>query len=119
MGGSGGHADTAAGAKLAIVTTRLNAGGYAKVVERVTTVTTPGETVDVIVTEAGVAVNPRREELRERLAAANVPVVPIGELEEIARRGAVHAPPAVRGERTVAVVEYRDGTVTDIISAIA
>jgi citrate lyase subunit alpha/citrate CoA-transferase len=32
MGGSGGHADTSAGAKLAIVTTRLNAGGYAKVV---------------------------------------------------------------------------------------
>ena len=47
MGGSGGHADTAAGAKLAIVTTKLNAGGYAKVVDRVTTVTTPGETIDV------------------------------------------------------------------------
>jgi citrate lyase subunit alpha/citrate CoA-transferase len=31
MGGSGGHADAAAGAKLAIVTTRLNAGGYARI----------------------------------------------------------------------------------------
>ena len=42
IGGSGGHADAAAGAKLALVTTRLNAGGNAKVVESVMTITTPG-----------------------------------------------------------------------------
>lgn len=35
LGGSGGHADTADGAKLAIVTTKLSAGGAAKLVERV------------------------------------------------------------------------------------
>jgi len=117
MGGSGGHADTAAGAKLAIVTTRLNAGGYAKVVERVTTVTTPGETVDVLVTEAGVAVNPRREDLRERLVASNVPVVPIEELKDLAARDA--SPDGARDERIVAVVEYRDGTVIDTVRAVA
>ena len=60
MGGSGGHADTAAGAKLAIITTRLTAAGFPKIVDRVGTPTTPGETVDVLVTDAGVAVNPRR-----------------------------------------------------------
>ena len=143
MGGSGGHADAAAGAKLAIVTTRLNAGGYAKVVDRVTTVTTPGETIDVLVTEAGVAVNPRREELRERLVAGGVPVVSIDDLRVRAARGASRQPargasrhpergasrqPA-RGAsrhpergvdgRPVAVVEYRDGTVIDVVSAVA
>jgi citrate lyase subunit alpha / citrate CoA-transferase len=119
MGGSGGHADAAAGAKLAIVTTRLNAGGYPKVVEHVTTVTTPGETIDVVVTEAGVAVNPRREELRERLLAGGLQVVPIGHLKNMAARGA--SPPQWRSgeERIVAVVEYRDGTVTDVVRAVA
>lgn len=119
MGGSGGHADTAAGAKLAIVTTRLNAGGYGKVVERVTTVTTPGETIDVLVTEAGVAVHPQRDELRDRLAAGGVTVVPIEHLMELASQGASPPKPVTRGERIVAVVEYRDGTVTDVVRAVA
>jgi len=118
MGGSGGHADTAAGAKLAIVTTRLNAGGYAKVVDCVTTVTTPGETVDVLVTEAGVAVHPGREELRDRLIAGGVRVMAIEELQAIAARGAVQPKPVARDERIVAVVEYRDGTVTDVVRAV-
>ena len=119
IGGSGGHADAAAGAKLAIVTTRLNAGGYAKVVERVTTVTTPGETIDVLVTEAGVAVHPKREELRERLAAGGLKVVPIEHLQDVAAQGAAPPKPAARDERIVAVVEYRDGTVTDVVQAVA
>jgi len=119
MGGSGGHADTAAGAKLAIVTTRLNAGGYAKVVDRVTTVTTPGETVDVLVTEAGVAVHPAREELRDRLVAGGVRVVPIEQLRQMASQAAVEPKPDPRHERIVAVVEYRDGTVTDVVRAVA
>ena len=118
MGGSGGHADTAAGSKLAIVTTRLNGGGYAKVVDRVTTITTPGETIDVLVTEAGVAVHPQRDELRERLVDGGISVVPIEQLRDIARRGAVHPVPPTRSERIVAIVEYRDGTVTDVVRAV-
>ena len=120
MGGSGGHADAAAGAKLAIVTTRLNAGGYAKVVDRVTTVTTPGETVDVLVTEAGVAVNPEREDLYDRLVTGGVPVVTIEHLRSLAASGATRTHPGATGaERIVAVVEYRDGTVSDVVRAVA
>ena len=122
MGGSGGHADAAAGAKLAIVTTRLNAGGYAKVVDRVTTVTTPGETIDMLVTEAGVAVNPLRAELRERLVSARLPVVTIEELKDRAQCAVPRATSPVtaqRSDRVVAVVEYRDGTVTDVVRAAA
>ncbi len=52
IGGSGGHADAAAGAKLTVITTRLRAGRHAKLVEKVGHVTTPGRDVDVVVTEA-------------------------------------------------------------------
>jgi citrate lyase subunit alpha / citrate CoA-transferase len=83
MGGSGGHAECAAGAKLALVTTRLSAGGYPKVVDKVTT---PGETVDALVTEEGVAVNPKCAELRDRLRSAGLPVVMIEQLREMAER---------------------------------
>ncbi len=60
IGGSGGHADTAQGAELAIITTRLTAAGYPKVVDDAGVITTPGGTIDVLVTEAGIAVNPQR-----------------------------------------------------------
>ncbi len=115
MGGSGGHADTAAGAGLAIVTSRLTAGANPKLVERVRTLTTPGATVDVVVTEAGLAVNPARGELRARLREAGLPVLGIDEL--LARAAAAADRPASpRAEgRTVAEVEYRDGSVIDTI----
>jgi citrate lyase subunit alpha/citrate CoA-transferase len=119
LGGSGGHADAAAGAKLAIVTTRLSAGGFGKVVDRVTTITTPGETVDVLVTEAGVAVNPRRVELRERLVDAGIDVVPIERLRDLAAASASRAPMTRADGRVVAVVEYRDGSVIDVVRAVA
>ncbi|WP_018259936.1 citrate lyase subunit alpha [Methylobacterium sp. WSM2598] len=117
IGGSGGHADTAAGAKLALVTTKLAAGGAPKIVDAVECVTTPGETVDAVVTEAGVAVNPRRADLSERLAAAGLPLVDIARLRDLAADRTKGAPrPQVDPQgRIVALVEYRDGTVTDVV----
>jgi citrate lyase subunit alpha / citrate CoA-transferase len=119
LGGSGGHADTAAGAKLTIITTRLAAGVFPKIVEHVTTRTTPGESVDVVVTEAGVAVNPRRPELRDRLKSAGLEVVGIDALRTFADREAGgERSSVVCGERVVAIVEYRDGTVIDVVRAV-
>lgn len=118
LGGSGGHADAACGAQLAIVTTRLATATAPKVVERVRCITTPGATVDVVVTEAGIAVNPRRGELAERLRAAGLPVRPIEALQAEAARLApapAGARPGPDGGRIVAVVEYRDGTVIDVV----
>lgn len=115
LGGSGGHADTADGAELAIVTTRLAASSGPKIVERVRCVTTPGATVDVLVTEAGIAVNPRRPELAERLRHAGVTVQPIEALREAAARIAAPVPVQRDEGRVVAVVEYRDGSVIDLI----
>jgi citrate lyase subunit alpha/citrate CoA-transferase len=118
IGGSGGHADTAAGSKLAVVTTRLTAGGHAKVVERVGTVTTPGETIDVLVTEEGIAVNPARMALIDHLRSSGLPVVPIAQLQESASKRAAIDESLPRGERPVAIVEYRDGTVIDIVREV-
>ena len=84
----------------------------------VRTRTTPGETVDVVVTEAGIAVNPRRPEIAARLAAAGLPVVSIAELRARAEARAERvAPPRSEG-RIVAHSEYRDGTVTDSVRQI-
>jgi citrate lyase subunit alpha/citrate CoA-transferase len=118
LGGSGGHADCAAGAKLAIITTRLKAGEHPKILERVTTVTTPGETVDVLVTEAGVAVNPRRAELADRLRHAGLPVVSLEQLRDLAGPGSTAPARPARDGPLVAIVEYRDGTVIDTITAV-
>lgn len=119
LGGSGGHSDTAAGAKLAIVTTKLAAGNFAKIVDRVTTVTTPGETIDVVVTDGGIAVNPLRADLAASLAAAGIAVVDISELRALAAaRPGIRAQIRFPNGRVVAIVEYRDGTVIDVVRAI-
>lgn len=117
-GGSGGHGDTAAGAALSVVTTRLTAAGYAKIVPSVGTLTTPGETIDVVVTEAGIAVNPRRPELEQRLRRHGLPVSPIEALMRMAAAAATRARPEPATGRVVAISEYRDGTVTDVIRQI-
>jgi citrate lyase subunit alpha/citrate CoA-transferase len=121
LGGSGGHADTAAGAKLALVTTRLAASAGPKIVDRVGCITTPGETIDAVVTEAGVAVHPRRGDLRDRLKSAGIEVLTIEQLQAHARE----LSPNIRTEaspiadaRVVGVVEYRDGQVIDVIRQV-
>ena len=118
LGGSGGHSDTAAGAKLAIVTTRLVAGGNPKVVARVNTVSAPGESIDVLVTEQGIAVNPRRGELRERLLAHGLHVVGIDELQARAAAASPVRTPIDKSTRPAAIVEYRDGTVIDVVPTL-
>ena len=119
LGGSGGHADTADGAALAIVTTRLATASAPKIVERVRCITTPGATVDVIVTEVGVAVNPRRPELAARLRDAGLPLRSIEDLCAEAARLAPPLRPTPDDGRIVAVVEYRDGSVIDVVRETA
>ena len=119
LGGSGGHADTADGSKLAIVTTRLTAGGGAKIVERVGCVTTPGSTIDVVVTDGGIAVHPRRADLAARLKDAGLAVRSIASLCEAAGGRAAPVPARDDERRVVAVVEYRDGSVIDVVRQTA
>lgn len=118
MGGSGGHSDTAAGAKLSIVVTQLVKGRLPIIVDDVTTVTTPGESIDVVVTERGVAVNPLREDLIDRLNAAGIQTLPIDDLKDIAEEMTGVPEKIKTDDKIVAVVEYRDGTVIDVVRKV-
>lgn len=118
MGGSGGHSDAAAGAKLTIVAANLLRSRLPIIVDKVMTVTTPGETIDVLVTERGVAVNPRRTDLTALLLAAGIPVQDVCELKALAERIAGCPAPVKTGSRIVAVMEYRDGTIIDVIRQV-
>ncbi|MDU6431084.1 MAG: citrate lyase subunit alpha, partial [Sutterella wadsworthensis] len=119
MGGSGGHSDAAAGAKMTIITANLTRSRIAVIKDRVRTICTPGETVDVLVTEWGIAVNPRRTDLLERFTKAKLPVHSIEKLREKAERLCGKARPIPEGERIVGIVEYRDGTIIDVVRARA
>lgn len=115
MGASGGHNDTAAGSKLAIVVTNLLKGRLCVLKDKVTTVTTPGETVDVLVTDRGIAVNPRRTDLLALLKDSDLPLMDIAGLKQIGEQLAGIPDPLVFTDKIVAVVEYRDGTVIDVV----
>ena len=115
MGGSGGHSDTAAGAKLSMIIAPLFRARLPIVTERVRCISTPGRDVDVLVTQRGVAVNPRRAELAERLKAAGLPIVDIHELKEIAEQITGAPAPVPSGDQVVARVIHRDGNVIDAI----
>ena len=118
-GAIGGHPDTAWGASLAIIVCPLVRGRIPCVVPKVNTLVTPGKTVDVVVTDYGVAVNPRRWKLRQKLQDAGIPLRSIEELQELAQR-IVGVPEPVRyTDKVVGVVTYRDGSVMDLIRQVA
>ena len=115
MGGSGGHSDTAAGAKLAMVIAPLFRARQPIITDRVNCISTPGKDIDVLVTQYGIAVNPKSEELRDRLIRAHMPVVSIEELKAKAE-SLCGVPKALEhGERVVAKVIGRSGEVQDLI----
>lgn len=118
MGGSGGHSDTAAGAKMSIIVAPLSRARLPIVVDKVLCKSTPGNTIDVLVTQRGIAVNPLRPELASRFKDAGLPVVDIHDLKEMAEKlnGVPRKP--VLGDRVVANVLYRDGSLLDQIREV-
>ncbi len=118
MGAIGGHPDAAAGASLTIVVGPLCRGRIPTVVENVTTITTPGSVVDVFVTEQGIAVNPNRPEIKERLVNAGLPVYDIKQLQERAYRLVGTPDPIKFKDKVIGLVMYRDNTVIDVVREI-
>ena len=115
MGGSGGHSDICAGAKMSVIITPMFRNRLPMIRDRVTTITTPGKDIDVVVTQGGVAVNPKNVELKARLQAAGLPIVDIHELQAKAERMTGKPQPIRHGDKVVAEVIYRDGTIIDRI----
>ena len=118
-GAQGGHPDAAQGAKCTIVICPLLQGRIPAICTNVTTVTTPGESVDVVVTDYGVAVNPARPDILEALKDVDtIPLKTIEELRDIAY-GIVGEPDPVQFEdRIVGIIEARDGTIMDVVHQI-
>lgn len=118
LGGSGGHADTATGAKLTIITTKLFNARVSAVVDEVRTITTPGEVVDVLVTEYGIAINPQRKDLIEALKDTNLEIKTIDELYDIATSLTGVPKKREKSDEIIGFSVYRDGTILDTISKV-
>lgn len=115
MGALGGAPDTAAGAKLTLVVAPTMRKRIPIVVEQVTNVSTPGDTVDILVTERGISVNPRREDISDKLREAGIDTISIQEHIALVEKFTGKPDQISYTNEIVGVVEYRDGTVVDVI----
>lgn len=88
------------------------------IVDSVTTLCGPGELIDVIVTERGIAINPRRQDLIDSVKGKGLPLVSIEELKETAEKICGKPEKAVFDERVVAAIKWVDGTVLDSVYKI-
>lgn len=89
------------------------------VVDEVTTLTGPGELIDVIITERGIAINPLRKDLEEAVKNSGLPIKPIKEIrDEVHRICGTPDIPETDKETPVAVIKWVDGTVLDTVFKI-
>lgn len=114
-GASGGHCDAASGARLAIIVAPLVRGRIPTVVKNVITTITPGEHIDILVTDHGIAVNPKRPNLAARLKEAGFEILDIEALHQKALALTGTPKPIRFTDKPVALVRYRDGSVIDVI----
>lgn len=118
MGASGGHSDTAAGAAMTVIMCPVVRGRLPMIRDKVQNVITPGSSVDVIVTDRGIAINPLRTDLIEKLQGSKLPIKTIEELQQIAYDFVgkpEEIPVSMDDKDIVAVIEYRDGSIIDVV----
>ncbi|MDD4468881.1 MAG: citrate lyase subunit alpha, partial [Acholeplasmataceae bacterium] len=114
LGGSGGHADSAYGAKVTIITTQLMKSRMPIIKDRVTTITTPGDSVDILVTERGISINPKRVDLINQLKD-KIKLSTIQELQETCYRITGRPVKIEHGDKVIGIIEYRDGSIIDYL----
>ena len=86
------------------------------IVDEVTTLTGPGELIDVIATERGIAINPRRRDLLDATKGSGLPIRPIQDIKAEVEKICGGKPSRPKpGDRPVAVVKWVDGTVLDTV----
>jgi len=86
--------------------------------DEVTTLCGPGELIDVIVTERGIAINPRRTDLIEKLKDSKLPIRTIEELKDEAERICGKPAKAKLSDEIVAAIKWVDGTVIDSVRKV-
>jgi len=86
------------------------------IVDEVTTLTGPGELIDVVVTERGIAINPRRRDLIDATKNSKLPIKTIAQIQKevFDLCGGRPQKPRLTGN-PVAVVKWVDGTVLDTV----
>jgi citrate lyase subunit alpha/citrate CoA-transferase len=86
------------------------------IVDEVTTITGPGELIDVVATERGIAINPRRQDLLDALKGSDLPIRRIEDIRDEVERicGGKPASPRLTDE-PVAAIKWVDGTVIDTV----
>ncbi len=85
------------------------------IVDEVTTIVGPGELIDVVATERGIAINPRREDLLDALQGSSLPIRPIEEIKDEVERICGGKPERPRTtDRPVAAIKWVDGTLIDV-----
>ncbi len=89
------------------------------IVDEVTTLCGPGELIDVVVTERGIAINPRREDLIGAVSGSDLPIRPIEEIKTEVEKicGGKPTKPKL-GDEVVAAIKWVDGTVIDCVRRV-
>ena len=113
IGGSGGHSDVANGCNITVIVTNLVKSRMPIIKEHVTTITTPGSDVDVLVTERGIAINPLRTDLLEKVKNSKLNIKTIEELFAIEKEIVGEANKLKHSDEVIGYVMYRDGTIID------
>ena len=114
--GMGGHPDAAVGAKLTVVVLPSFRRGLPSIKKSVQTICTPGASVDAIVTERGICINPRREDLLKQALDSGLNVGDIEKLrQDTEALTGVMDPVEFDESRVAAVVDYRDGSILDVV----
>jgi len=87
------------------------------IVNEVTTLVGPGELIDIIVTERGIAINPKRKDLLKAVKNSNLPIKTIKEIYNEVNElcGGKPNKPKVNKKKVVAVIKWVDGTVLDSV----
>ncbi|MHC1778576.1 MAG: citrate lyase subunit alpha [Lentimicrobium sp.] len=86
--------------------------------DQVTTICGPGELIDVIVTERGIAINPLRTDLIEKLKGSSLPIKSIHQLKEEAERICGKPSLPVLSDEFIAAIKWVDGTVIDAVRKV-
>lgn len=83
--------------------------------DEVTTICGPGELIDIIVTERGIAINPGRTDLIDKMKNSKLPIKSIQQLKEEAERICGVPDKPKFSEDIISVVKWVDGTVIDVV----
>jgi citrate lyase subunit alpha/citrate CoA-transferase len=114
--GIGGHQDSAAGANLTMITIPTFRKNIPVIRDAVTTITTPGDVIDAIITDQGIAINPKRTDLLEKLKGNNnINIVPIETLKQIADDETGGPPEVDFGDEIIGITKWRNGELLDVI----